>query len=205
MLTFMRAAAAAAAINLLAPVAVQAATTSDQVLPPEAVLFDPGTDPFATAPADAQPSLHPHERPKTLKDSLPVLVDRHIGVALADAEHECLAGAVYFEAKGEPLEGQLAVADVVLNRTESGRYPASICGVVTQKHQFSFVRGGRIPPANRDSAAWRKAVAVAHIAISNLAEAGVGDAMFFHADYVSPAWSRLTRVASIGNHIFYRR
>ena len=136
--------------------------------------------------------------------SLSELVAELASANPADAEHACLAGAVYFESKGEPLQGQLAVAEVILNRASSGKYPRSVCGVVTQKSQFSFVRGGRIPPIRRDSAAWRKAVAIAHIALEELAETKIGDdAMFFHARYVSPRW-RLTRVASIGNHIFYR-
>lgn len=135
--------------------------------------------------------------------SLVDLVKDHARSDVPDAEHDCLAGAVYFESKGEPLEGQLAVADVILNRAASGRFPTSICGVVKQKSQFSFVRGGRIPAIPRSSEAWRKAVAIAHIAKRDLAEGGIGKAMFFHARYVSPRW-RLTRVASIGNHIFYR-
>jgi N-acetylmuramoyl-L-alanine amidase len=136
--------------------------------------------------------------------SLSELVAAYASNDVDDSEHECLAGAVYFESKGEPLQGQLAVAEVILNRAGSGRFPASICGVVTQKSQFSFVRGGRIPPISRNSPAWRKAVAIAHIAKKDLNEAGIGNAMFFHARYVSPGWRRLTRVASIGNHIFYR-
>jgi spore germination cell wall hydrolase CwlJ-like protein len=120
------------------------------------------------------------------------------------SEHECLASAVYFEAKGEPLQGQLSVAQVVLNRTRSGRFPASVCGVVKQRGQFSFVRGGRLPAVRRDSAAWRKAVAVADIARQELAEGSAPNALFFHARRVSPGWSRATRVAAIGNHIFYR-
>jgi spore germination cell wall hydrolase CwlJ-like protein len=136
--------------------------------------------------------------------SLSELVAAYASNDVDDSEHECLAGAVYFESKGEPLQGQLAVAEVILNRAGSGRFPASICGVVKQKSQFSFVRGGRIPPISRNSPAWRKAVAIAHIAKRDLNEAGIGNAMFFHARYVSPGWRRLTRVASIGNHIFYR-
>src|SRR3546814_5677632 len=63
----------------------------------------------------------------------------------ADPQLNCLAGAIYFESKGEPLSGQLAVANVIMNRVESGRFPSTICGVVTQRDQFSFVRGGKIP------------------------------------------------------------
>lgn len=139
-------------------------------------------------------------RPKSLRD----LVVAHSDTNTGDPETECLAGAVYFESKGEPLEGQLAVAEVILNRAGSGRYPSSICGVVKQKSQFSFVRGGRIPAIPKSTDAWRKAVAIAHIAKKDLADSSVGKAMFFHARYVSPGWKRLTRVTSIGNHIFYR-
>lgn len=136
--------------------------------------------------------------------SLSELVNAYASAEVPDAEMACLAGAVYFESKGEPLAGQLAVAEVILNRASSGKFPSSICGVVTQKRQFSFVRGGRIPPIPRSSAAWRKAVAIAHIATEDLADSAVKDALFFHADYVSPGWRGLTRVASVGNHIFYR-
>jgi len=85
----------------------------------------------------------------------------------ADSELNCLAVGVYYEAKGEPLAGQLAVADVILNRTTSGRFPRSVCGVLKQRGQFSFVRGGQLPspPAN---AQWRKAMAVAQVAQKNL-------------------------------------
>ena len=123
----------------------------------------------------------------------------------ADAEQDCLANAVYFEARGEPIEGQLAVADVVLNRAASGRYPATICGVVTQPWQFSFVnRSGRIPAADRSSDAWRKAVAIARIAQAGTARAVAPNVLWYHAAYVSPSWGRrLARQDRIGLHIFY--
>lgn len=123
-----------------------------------------------------------------------------------DAEQDCLANTVYFEAGLEPLEGQLAVAEVVLNRMRSGRYPTTICGVVLQPAQFSYVRGGRIPRVDRSSEMWRRAVGVAR-----LAQAGTGtrllpeDTLWYHADYVAPAWGpRLNRTTKIGLHIFYR-
>ncbi|MEA3033711.1 MAG: hypothetical protein QOH86_1727 [Sphingomonadales bacterium] len=121
-----------------------------------------------------------------------------------DAELECLAGAVYFEAKGEPLKGQLGVARVILNRTRSGRFPATACGVVKQRGQFSFVRGGRFPAIARGSAAWRTALAVARAALDGHVESPAGKALFFHARSVSPGWRGVTRVAAIGNHVFYR-
>lgn len=136
--------------------------------------------------------------------SLHDLVGDYASAEVSDEEHECLAGAVYFESKGEPLEGQLAVAEVILNRVESPKFPDTICGVVKQRSQFSFVRGGRIPSAPTSSSAWRKAVAIAQIARNDLADSAVSTAMFFHADYVRPGWRGLTRVASVGNHIFYR-
>ncbi|HEV2079137.1 MAG TPA: cell wall hydrolase [Allosphingosinicella sp.] len=166
--------------------------------PPEASLTPAVTEHAAAAPAVAEAG-----EPEPQGQTLSALVSTYASNDVPDAEHECLAGAVYFESKGEPLQGQLAVAEVILNRASSGKFPTSICGVVKQKSQFSFVRGGRIPPISKGSAAWRKAVAIAHIAKKDLAEGGIGKAMFFHARYVSPRW-RLTRVKSIGNHIFYR-
>src|SRR4030095_3207335 len=97
------------------------------------------------------------------------LVRKYAASVATDGELACLAGAVYFEARGEPIEGQLAVAEVVLNRAASGEYPSSICEVVMQPAQFSFVRDGRFPAIDTGSDAWRTAVAVAHIAAANLA------------------------------------
>jgi spore germination cell wall hydrolase CwlJ-like protein len=121
----------------------------------------------------------------------------------ADAELNCLAIGVYYESKGEPLEGQLAVAEVILNRAKSGRFPASVCGVLTQRGQFSFVRGGRLPQPPVSARAWKTALAVAQVARDDAWDSRVSNALFFHARYVSPGW-RKARVGSVGNHIFYR-
>ncbi|HEV7287329.1 cell wall hydrolase [Sphingomonas sp.] len=121
----------------------------------------------------------------------------------ADAELNCLAIGVYYESKGEPLEGQLAVAEVILNRAKSGRFPASVCGVLTQRGQFSFVRGGRLPQPPASARAWKTALAVAQVARDDAWDSRVSNALFFHARYVSPGWRR-ARVGSVGNHIFYR-
>lgn len=121
------------------------------------------------------------------------------------AELECLAGAIYFEARGEPLVGQLAVAEVIINRSQSGRFPATYCGVVRQPGQFSFVRKGAIPQARRTSQAWRNAVAVAQIAHGDQWQTHAGDALYFHARSVRPSWSqRKQALATIDSHIFYR-
>ncbi|MFN9632690.1 MAG: cell wall hydrolase [Erythrobacteraceae bacterium] len=132
-----------------------------------------------------------------------------VGMVDSDApmsdELRCLAGAVYFEARGEPLAGQLAVAQVIVNRTEDGRFPRSYCGVVRQKGQFSFMRGQEMPQIRDRSAAWERAVAIAQIAHHDLWESEAGEAVFFHARYVRPGWSRTkTRLAQIDTHFFYR-
>ncbi|MFB0611898.1 cell wall hydrolase [Aurantiacibacter poecillastricola] len=117
----------------------------------------------------------------------------------------CLAQAVYFEARGEPLDGQLAVARVVINRAESSRFPDDYCSVVTQRAQFSFVRGGNIPAPNHGSAAWTRAKAVARIAHRDLWDSPAHDALYFHATHIRPRWAgRLQARATIDNHVFYR-
>src|SRR4051812_22889021 len=136
--------------------------------------------------------------------NLAQLVLSYAGVATGDREQECLANAVYFEARSEPIEGQLAVAEVVLNRAASGRYPTDLCAVITQPAQFSFIRHGRFPHADRGSEAWRKAVAIASIARQKLAGSLPSSVLWYHATYVSPSWGkRLTRQTQIGLHIFY--
>jgi len=120
-------------------------------------------------------------------------------------EMQCLAGAVYFESRGEPLAGQLAVAQVVINRAESSRFPSSYCGVVYQRAQFSFVKGGQMPRIRTGSGAWTRAKAIARIAHEGHWDSEAQDSLYFHANYVRPSWSRKkTRRATIDTHIFYR-
>lgn len=136
--------------------------------------------------------------------SLSEVVAAHAVAEVLDADQECVAAAIYFEARGEPVEGQLAVAEVIMNRAASGRFPASFCAVVKQPAQFSFVRRGRIPSIAKASDAWRRAVAVAQVAFKGLVQRIASDVLWYHADYVRPSWgARLTRVAQIGAHIFY--
>lgn len=124
--------------------------------------------------------------------------------ALSEELH-CLAGAVYFEARGEPLAGQLAVAQVVINRSESRQFPASYCGVVHQRSQFSFVKNGRMPNIREGSQAWQRATAIARIAHQGMWESEADDSLYFHANYVRPSWSRSKQArARISTHIFYR-
>ena len=134
------------------------------------------------------------------------LVDRYSAGAPLDEQANCIAVAVYHEARGESVEGQLAVARVIMNRAMSGKYPTSWCGVVKQPWQFSFVRrDGSFPYVDYASDAWRKALGVTRLAINNVVPSVPTDCLWYHADYVSPSWGRrLNFVEKIGQHIFYK-
>jgi hypothetical protein len=166
------------------------------------IVFVPGN---GGAPAmEPQNEILKNDEPDTISaSSLAELVGAQDTGGSLGNEERCLAGAVYFESKGESLNGQLAVARVVMARSRSGRFPTSLCGVVYQKSQFSFVRGGGMPPIATGSNNWRNAVAISKIALANSWKSPVEGALFFHARHVSPGW-RLTRLGSIDNHIFYR-
>ena len=123
---------------------------------------------------------------------------------------DCLAAAVYYEAGQEGVDGKLAVAQVVLNRVRHPAYPKTVCGVVFEGSQrqtgcqFTFTCDGamaRLPSA----AGWAGAVAVAEAALNGMVSARVGAATHYHANYVAPYWApRLTKLAEVGAHIFYR-
>ena len=130
----------------------------------------------------------------------------------------CLAVAIYFEARSEPIAGQLAVAQVVLNRVADERYPDTVCEVIMEgptypsghpvrdKCQFSFWCDGK-PEDIHDYEAWQTALRVATIATETTAlpiDISEG-AMFYHATNVSPSWRHTMHMtARIGQHIFYR-
>lgn len=135
--------------------------------------------------------------------SLADLVENTQAPATLSNELECLAGAIFFEAKGESLAGQLAVGRVIVARSQSGRFPASYCGVVYQPSQFSFIRGRSMPAINRSGHQWQNALRVAVIADQGTWKSPVEGAMFFHAAHVSPRWGK-SRMAKIDGHIFYR-
>lgn len=123
--------------------------------------------------------------------------------AQVDSTQRCLAGAIYFESKGEPLAGQLAVANVIINRSKSGRFPTDVCSVVKQRGQFSFVRGGEIPSIDEGRTSWRTALAVAKIALEAAWDSPAPKALFFNTADRRPG-GNLTKIAMIGNHVFYR-
>jgi len=127
-------------------------------------------------------------------------------------ERKCLATGLYYEARGESYAGRLAVAEVVLNRVASTRYPNSICEVVYQGSerltgcQFSFTCDGMSKDPS-DKLAWRKAQRTAqHVLMGMIREPVIGEGVtHYHADYVNPVWAgQLYKVTKIGRHIFYR-
>ena len=137
--------------------------------------------PDAAAPAEDSP------------ESLAELVSDWQDDGSFDADEKCLATAIFFESKSESLEGQLAVANVVLARAESGRFASTVCGVVT----------GRLPIIPESSNQWRTAKAIAQIAMDGSWKNPVEGALYFHATYSSADWDR-PQVAKIGRHVFYR-
>jgi spore germination cell wall hydrolase CwlJ-like protein len=133
----------------------------------------------------------------------------------ANVQHDinCLAENVYYEARGEPEDGQIAVADVTLNRTEANGFPKTVCGVVHEKRehkcQFSWVCWQKRPPIDKNSQQWEKAQSFATTVL--LFRSGKDimqkqSALFYHADYVHPVWAKKMKlVKKIGKHVFYTK
>ncbi|MDV7338927.1 cell wall hydrolase [Terasakiella sp. A23] len=123
----------------------------------------------------------------------------------------CLALNIYWEARSEPLAGQLAVAGVTMNRVADEKFPNNICNVVKQSKskqrlhrcQFSWWCDGKKDDP-KELTAWRNAQQVARLFLAGIYEDPTQEAKWYHADYVNPDWaSRLKRTAKIGRHIFY--
>jgi spore germination cell wall hydrolase CwlJ-like protein len=135
--------------------------------------------------------------------------DRGAAKARRRADLECLTDAVYFEARGESVRGQTAVAQVVLNRVKHPAYPKSVCAVVFQGAgrsgcQFSFACDGSMRK-RREDLAWDRARDIAARTLAGAVRADIGSATHFHTTAVSPAWApQMLRVASVGTHIFYK-
>ena len=128
-------------------------------------------------------------------------------------EIQCLAENIYYESAGESFEGKLAVAQVTLNRVNSGKFPKTVCGVVKQKDevngrivcQFSWFCGSAYSMI-RNSYQWEESVLVAKKALTSEVSHVIlhrEKAMYYHANYVKPNWN-LPRITQIGNHIFYK-
>ncbi|MCI0466628.1 MAG: cell wall hydrolase [Beijerinckiaceae bacterium] len=167
-----------------------------------------------TAPVEVAAFLPHARRPTTRGEGYARARQNYAVLAGQDEaarEQRCLAEAIYFEARGEPEEGQAAVAQVVLNRVASGLYPATICAVVYQNRQhyqacqFSFACDGRSLRIT-EPAAWERAVQIASGVTKGTAYvAEIGSSTHFHANYTRPRWSRrLEKMDAIGHHIFYK-
>lgn len=129
--------------------------------------------------------------------------------ASGDAQWECLKTALYFEARGETLAGQVAVAEVILNRVDDPQYPKSICAVVHQGGaggcQFSYNCDGRADVMSEPAAAER-AARVARAMMDGAPRVLTAGATHFHSRAVAPSWARrFARTAAIGAHLFYRQ
>jgi spore germination cell wall hydrolase CwlJ-like protein len=127
-----------------------------------------------------------------------------------DAQWQCLAEAIYFEARGEPIDGQIAVAEVVLNRTSDRHFPNSVCGVTKQGAgsgrgcQFSYACDGN-SDVMKSAVPRTRAEKLATLVLSGHAPDVTEGATYFHTRSIRPSWSsRMTRTASIGHHHFYR-
>jgi spore germination cell wall hydrolase CwlJ-like protein len=115
----------------------------------------------------------------------------------------CLAMNVYFEARNQSLAGQVAVAQVTMNRVKSPNYPDTVCGVVNQKNQFSWYWDGKSDVPQREDA-WKRAQMVARGVLAGSGHSDLKDVTHYHALYVKPYWAtKMQMVARIEDHIFY--
>ncbi len=133
-----------------------------------------------------------------------------VGGETGTADDLCLAKAIYFEARGESIDGQVAVGKVILNRVTDKRYPSTICGVVFQNErwhnrcQFSFACDGQSDkPSERK--AWMMARRIANLVKASWVPDTSGAATHYHATYVKPSWrNALQQTVQVGQHVFYR-
>ncbi|MEP2715603.1 cell wall hydrolase [Pseudophaeobacter sp.] len=131
-------------------------------------------------------------------------------VATGDANFSCLAEALYFEARGETVKGQFAVAEVIMNRVNSAQFPNTLCGVINQgtgrryQCQFTYTCDGH-EEVIREKAAYVRVAKVARLVIDGAAPDLTAGATYYHTTAVSPRWSRsFTKTTRIGVHLFYR-
>lgn len=201
-------AATAAAVGLTALTAIAVTVPGLAQVTPGDTIFEPAIvtadiEPIDTVVQESEAAeAEAAPQPEISHESLRSMVASTDYRAPESDALRCIAIGVYYESRSESLEGQLAVAHVIINRANSGRFASTPCGVLTQRGQFSFVRGGVLPtPPNGQQ--WQTAVAIARIASAEQWPNAAPGAMFFHASRVSPGWNR-PRIARLGNHIFYR-
>jgi len=131
---------------------------------------------------------------------------------MRDKQLDCLAKNIYHEAKGEPFEGKVAVAQVTINRAASGQFPSDICKVVYQKNvvyekvlcQFSWYCDQATVAKPKNTAAYKECQIVARqVLLEEFRLPSLNKALYFHATHINPGWKK-EKVATIGNHVFYR-
>ncbi|MBB95105.1 MAG: cell wall hydrolase [Rhodobacteraceae bacterium] len=159
-------------------------------------------DPFTSKSRAPLPKAQKVEFSKSWVDALPE--------ASGGSEWACLSEALYFEARGETVKGQFAVAEVILNRVESGRFPDSVCGVIHQgtgkryQCQFTYTCDGRAEHIG-EPAAFDRVAKVARLILDGRAKPLTDGATHYHTTNVRPRWSRVyKKTAQIGVHLFYR-
>ena len=135
-----------------------------------------------------------------------------ITLAMRERQLDCLSRNIYYEAGGEPFEGKVAVAQVTINRTESGLYPNDICKTIYQKNivyekvlcQFSWVCDRTVATRAVNKVSFKESEEVAKkVLLEGFRLPSLKEAMYFHGDYINPGWKR-ERITKIGNHIFYK-
>lgn len=148
----------------------------------------------------------------SLRDAQMVTSKDVVSIRDRERQLDCLAKNIYHEAASEPFEGKVAVAQVTMNRAESGKFPSDVCGVVYQKNvfmekvvcQFSWYceNGGRSKPI-RSQALYNESYEVAKkVLLEGFRLDIMKTALYYHADYVNPRWGK-PKIGKIGNHIFY--
>jgi|TARA_B100001094_G_C18081793_1_gene745588 spore germination cell wall hydrolase CwlJ-like protein len=128
-----------------------------------------------------------------------------IGVVDFKEKTDCMAANIYHEARGEPDEGQYAVAHVVMNRAAHEQFPDTVCDVIFQPKQFSWTHTIK-DPRPREYEAWKKAQRIAKDVLYGKSEDNTFESIYYHADYVNPWWSKadgMNMTRTIGSHIFY--
>ncbi len=192
-------------IAMLRPVASQLTDPRDQIATRSYPIYSAQVEHVAAEVVDTWSQNVLFERPNQSWQRI---------TAEYEAELTCLAEAIYYEARGESRNGQLAVAQVVMNRVYVRHYPQAICGVVYQRAldgsnkgcQFSFTCDGSLDRPRHADRIWLKSQENARHAMLGFGGNLTRDATHYHADYVAPRWaSRLVRTVQIGSHIFYKR
>lgn len=152
--------------------------------------------------AKPMPNIHFHYYQPS-----PVSKERKLPANYSEADKYCMAQNIYFESANQSALGKLAVGLVVMNRVKDTRYPDTICEVVRQDSQFSWVNDNRSNVPKKDDAAWKESVRITEDVLNGRADfLKFDEVTHYHADYVNPYWSgSMEEVATIDQHIFYRQ